>query len=126
MTNSAINPKGTSAALVYSQGILSDSSKILHVSGQVGVGADGKVPADVAEQCRLAWANLMAVLETGGMGVADLVKVTTYLTSAGDIATYRASRGAALGTNKPASTLVVVGALADPAWRVEIEAVAVR
>ncbi|MBX3551455.1 MAG: RidA family protein [Pseudolabrys sp.] len=126
MTNTPVNPPGTPASLAYSQGVLSEGSKVLHISGQVGVGPDGKAGNGIAEQCRFAWANLAAALKAGGMEIGDLVKITSFLTKAGDIAAYRETRGAALGSHKPASTLIVVSALADPGWLVEIEGVAIR
>ena len=61
------------------------------------------------------------------MGVADIVKLNAYITRADLIPVYRAARDRALGTvAPPASTLVVVAALANPAWVVEIECVAAK
>jgi len=48
-----------------------------------------------------------------------------YLTSAADSAAVGAVHRERLGRIRPAATMVVVAALLDPAWRVEIEAEAV-
>jgi len=120
------NPTTQAAPLgAYSNGVSAPGSgRWLHVAGQVGVRADGSVAPDVAGQADAAWQNLLGVLADAGMGVGDLVKVTNYLLSAGDLADYGAVRSRHLGTARPASTLVIVQALARPEWRVEVEAVA--
>ena len=49
---------------------------------------------------------------------------TTILPNGGDVVTAREARSEALGDLKPASTLIV-GGLANPAWKIEIEGIAV-
>ena len=58
------------------------------------------------------------------MSKEDLVKINVYLSSADYLEGYRVARDNALGDIQPASTLVIVAALAGPGMRVEIEAVA--
>jgi 2-iminobutanoate/2-iminopropanoate deaminase len=58
------------------------------------------------------------------MTLDNLVKVTTILPSQGDIAAAREVRSKVLGDRKPASTLIV-GGLANPTWKIEIEGIAV-
>jgi len=60
------------------------------------------------------------------MDVSHLVKVTTYLTDAGNLPKLGPVRGRFLGENRPASTLVVVSALAKPDWLIEVEALALK
>ena len=109
----------------YSQAVLSPATgQLLHVSGQVAVRLDGSVPADFTEQAELVWSNLAAVLHEAGMDVSHLVKVVTYLTDAASLPRLGPVRGRFLGDNRPASTLVVVSALAKPEWLIEVEAVA--
>jgi hypothetical protein len=55
------------------------------------------------------------------MTLDNLVKITTMLPSGGDVAAAREARSKALGDRKPAS----VGGLANSAWKIEIEGVAV-
>ena len=97
---------------------------MLWISGQVGAAIDGNVPADAFAQAKLAWASLIAQLEAADMGVDNIVKLVTIVPDAGDIPATRAARSEVMGDRKPASTLIVAG-LANPAWKVEIEAVAV-
>jgi enamine deaminase RidA (YjgF/YER057c/UK114 family) len=60
------------------------------------------------------------------MGVADIVRINAYVIGAEGIAAFREVRNRMVGDLKPASTLVVVAALASPAWKVEIECVAAK
>jgi 2-iminobutanoate/2-iminopropanoate deaminase len=98
----------------------------LVISGQVGVQPDGTVPATAEGQIAQACANLRAVLEAHGMGTADVVKVTAFLTDRALIPAYRAAREAMFADHASASTLLVVAGLADPRWVVEIEAEAAQ
>ncbi len=52
-------------------------ARLVVVSGQIPVSPDGAVPAGFAAQCRQTCANVAAALAYHGMGLADLVKVTT-------------------------------------------------
>ena len=60
------------------------------------------------------------------MGPADLVRLTTYLIDAGDRDRYMAVHDRHVGTPPPGSTLLVVAALANPRYRIEIEAIAAK
>lgn len=124
----ALNPPSIAAPLgLYSHAIVIDApGRWLHVSGQVGVRPDGSTPADFATQVEVAWTNLAAVLASAGMDVSNLVKVTTYLVDEADLPALGPVRARFLGDARPASTLVVVKALAKPGWRVEVEATAFR
>lgn len=111
-------------AAAYSQAVeVAGGTRMLFISGQIGVRADGTSPTGVAEQARLAWRNLEAQLNAAGMGFDNLVKVTMIIPNAADIPATRSARAEALGNRRPASTLIVAG-LADPAWKIEIEGIA--
>ena len=98
----------------------------LHASGQVGVMADGTMAEGIAAQCEWAWKNLQGILQGAGMEMSDVVKTTTYLVDAGHVAAFREARDRAIGDYRPASTLIVVKALASSEWLVEIELVAAK
>jgi 2-iminobutanoate/2-iminopropanoate deaminase len=109
----------------YTQAIeVSGPARTLYVSGQVGLRMDGTMPDDIVEQTLLAWQNLEAQLKAAGMTLDNLVKITTIVPNHGDVAGAREGRSKVLGDRKPASTLIV-GGLANPAWKIEIEAIAV-
>lgn len=110
----------------YSQGMEArGASRMLFISGQVGAGADGVVPADVGEQAKLAIANLNGVLAAAGLSHDNLAKLTIYLTDAAHLQAFYGAAFGALSSPPPATTLLIVKALADPALLVEIEAIAV-
>ncbi len=111
----------------YSQAVsVPANCRWLYISGQIGMTPDGTMLTGFEAQARQTWANLLAVLEAAGMGVQDLVKVTVFVTGPDVIAQHRAIRNAVLKDAQPASTYLVVGALAHPDMLVEIEAVAAK
>ena len=119
--NAKLAPQPASA---YSQSVeVTGSVRILYISGQLGMDTDGTTPSTMAGQARLAWRNVAAQLSEAGMGFDNLVKVTMIIPDAAEIPASRPARAEALGDLRPASTLIVAG-LANPAWKVEIEAIA--
>ena len=102
------------------------NARWLYLAGQVGIAPDGTVPASCAEQAEACFANILAILAEGGMGPGDLVRLNTYLTDPADRAAYGAARDRHVAAPPPASTLVVVRALARPEFKIEIEAIAAQ
>ncbi len=98
----------------------------LYVSGQLGVAPDGTVASDFAGQANQAFLNVMAILKEAGMGPGDLVRVNTYLTDSADIGAYREIRDRHMGGHEAASTMLVISALAQPRFKIEVEAVAAK
>lgn len=94
----------------------------VYVSGIAPVGADD---ADAATQTRAALAIVRAALEKAGARMEDVVRTRMYLTHADDWESVGRAHGEFFGAIRPASTMVVVAKLLNPAWRVEIEADAV-
>ena len=122
------SPGGISAPLArYHHAVeLSRPERWLVLSGQVATRADGSVPDDPGEQAELVFAAIDACLTEAGMGRGDVVRLTTYLTEVEYRAAYMQVRDAWVADPPPASTLVVVKALALPAFKVEIEVIAAR
>jgi len=111
----------------YAQGVeAAPNMRWLHVSGQVGVRADGAAPADFAGQMEAALDNLLGVLRASGMGPRDIVKMTTFMTDRNDLAASRAIREKKLEGVPVASTLIFVAGLARPEWKIEIECTAAK
>jgi len=112
----------------YSQAVEAPAGcRWLYISGQIGVGSDGAIEKGFEAQARRTWSNLIATLNTAGMGPRDLMRINIYLTRADDLAAARLTRDEALaGVAPPAGTLVVVAALAHPDLLIEIEAVAAK
>src|SRR6516162_2161016 len=72
----------------YSDSIeVKPSLRWLLSSGTPGLPTDGSaLPTDITGQSELAWKHVVLMLEKAGMTVADIVKVTQYLTDANHIA----------------------------------------
>ena len=96
----------------------------LHTSGVVPIAPDGSVPPALVDQAEVIWANIGAMLRDAGMGSADVVSVTTYVTPGQELGEVMAVRDRALEGNLAASTLLVVGELARPEWLMEIAVIA--
>lgn len=106
----------------YAQVVVAEGAKRwLHLSGQVGVDASGKLAADQHQQ---ALANVFAGLKAAGMGVEHLVKLTVYVTRAEEVPFWRKARDEALQGREVASTLVIVAGLVLKDFVVEVEAIA--
>ncbi len=84
---------------------------------------NGNIPADFADEARQVWRNVAAILEKAGASISDIVSVRQYLTREEDIKTYVEVRNEMV-THEPAGMLLVAKAMAWPAIRVEVEAVA--
>jgi enamine deaminase RidA (YjgF/YER057c/UK114 family) len=101
---------------------------LVAVSGQVPMDQDGRVVGidDPAEQIRQVFRNLDVALSAVGSDFARVVKLTIYLTDLADLAVFREIRDEYLDPSAlPASTLVQVKGLINPAFRIEIDALAV-
>jgi 2-iminobutanoate/2-iminopropanoate deaminase len=121
-----VNPAGNAAPVgLYSHGIVTPAGgRWLHISGQVGMRPNGAMAVSFGEQAVQAWDNLVMVLKEAGMDVKDIVKLCTFVTDVANLPALGPVRISFLGAHRPASTLLVVAALARPEWLVEIEAVA--
>lgn len=117
-------PDGPAASGGYSQAVLvSGASRVLHISGQIPVDVDGSLPRDFETQARLAWTNVERQLKAAGMGLRNIVKHTTFLSSRDYRQINSKVRQEVLGDLAPALT-VIIAEIYDDAWLLEIEAVA--
>jgi len=108
----------------YAQGCeFSDAKRWAFVSGQIPQSVDGTVPADFTAQARLVWANVEAQLRAVDMTLANIVKVTTFLSDRKFNLENRIVRNEVLGDLSPALTVIIAG-IFDTAWLLEIEVVA--
>ena len=122
------NPPGLSRPAPGTYTHVVKAGKFLFIAGQTGVNAEGKVVGPgMKEQLEQVMTNLVTALKSQGADFSHVTKTTTFVTS---ISEFRAPEVAAVrakyvGANPPANTLVQIQQLADPAYRVEIEAIAV-
>ncbi|WP_433331210.1 RidA family protein [Spirillospora sp. CA-294931] len=104
--------------------LVSGARRTLFVSGQPPWTTKGDVPEDFDGQCRLAWENVKTVLAAAGMTVANLAKVTVYLSGREYREANSRIRHEVLGDHRPALTVIITG-IYDESWLLEIEGVAV-
>lgn len=96
--------------------------RLLALSGQVGQRKDGFIPDDPIEQLETAFANVIHNLEAAGMDVQDLFKITFYLVGDIDARRRREVTASRLNGHQPCMTVLYVAALANPVYKVEIDA----
>jgi len=95
----------------------------VHVSGTAPVpAASDELAADAYGQARRCFDIIVAALAEAGAGPQHVVRTRTYLVDVGDWREVARAHGEVFGEVRPASTMVVVAGLLDPAWKVEIEA----
>lgn len=119
-------PDGMPPVNGYSHAVAFSGTAVA-VSGQVPVDAQGHIVGEHApeEQVRQVFVNLRTALEAAGAGMQDIVKLTVFLTDMA-LAAFRRVRDEYIGADRPpACSLVQVVGLVHPAFRVEIDALAV-
>ncbi|MBC3621063.1 MULTISPECIES: RidA family protein [Vibrio] len=112
----------------YIQGI--DLGNMVLTSGQIPVNPiTGEVPADIAAQAKQSLDNVKAVVESAGLTVGDIVKMTVFVKDLNDFATVNQVYGQFFDdhnvANYPARSCVEVARLPKDVG-IEIEAIAVR
>jgi enamine deaminase RidA (YjgF/YER057c/UK114 family) len=95
------------------------------VAGTAPVWPDGSCPSEPAVQARRCLEIILAALAEAGAGPEHVVRTRIFVTDAGDAEIIGRVHGEVFGEFRPTSSMVVVAALVDPRWRVEIEAEAV-
>ena len=105
--------------------------RMVYVSGQVGADPEGKVADGFLAQAKLTWENVGAVLRSAGMTPANVVRTGIFITPTVVMTpevrlAFNMLRTDFLGDNRPASTMIGVHSLMNPAWLIEIDAVAVE
>lgn len=111
----------------YSQAVaVPGAGELIYISGQVGVTIDGILANGEAAQHEQIWHNILGLLEAEGLGAHDIVEITGYVTAQSGVPLFRQIRDKMLDGAKPASSLVIVSGLADPAWLAEISAIAYK
>ena len=121
-----INPSTIAPPRGYSH-VVKDGSTV-YVAGQVARDRDGKTVGvgDAKAQTEQVFKNLEAALVAAGGNLSHIVKTNTFMTHREDIPVYREIKAKyLLEDDSPVSTLVLCSGLADPNFRIEIEAIAI-
>lgn len=102
--------------------------ELLFISGQAGTDDAGNIVGvdDFEKQAAQAFRNLDRALRAGGSGLAQVVKVTIFLTNMADnFATIVDLRKRFFTVPYPADSIIEVSSLYSPDAAIEIEAIAV-
>jgi enamine deaminase RidA (YjgF/YER057c/UK114 family) len=95
------------------------------VSGTAPMWPDGSCDLDAMVQARRCFDIILGAMGEAGAGVSDVVRTRMYIIDPADAEAVGAAHGEVFGAVRPAATMVVVAALLDPRWKVEVEAEAV-
>jgi 2-iminobutanoate/2-iminopropanoate deaminase len=122
------NPKGLPTPPPQTYTHVVKAGNLVFIAGQIGVGSDGRVVGPgMKEQTEQVMLNLTTALASHGADFSHVAKMTTFVTSVQEFRDpeVAAIRAKYVSANPPANTLVEIRQLADPAFKVEIEAIAV-
>lgn len=128
MPHTEVRPKGFyKSTSPFSHATLTTGSRILHITGQVAQGPDGKTvgKGDVEKQATQALENMKAIVEAAGGTMADIAKIRIYHMNREHLPAIKEVRRRFFKEPYPATTALQVVGLDDPDWMVEIEATAV-
>jgi 2-iminobutanoate/2-iminopropanoate deaminase len=118
------SPKAPPSVGPYSQGI--QVGHFLYLSGQIPLNAAGELQGgDIVVQTIQVLENIKALLAEAGMGLADVVKTTVFLTDLGNFAEMNRVYAEYFNLNPPARSTIQVAALPKGA-DIEIEAIACK
>jgi enamine deaminase RidA (YjgF/YER057c/UK114 family) len=91
---------------------------VVHLAGTGPVGTEAE---DAAGQTRRIFAIAQEALAKAGATINDVVRTRMYLIHVEDWEAVGRVHGEFFSETRPAATMVVVAALLNPAWRIEIE-----
>ena len=110
----------------YSSGLVVEGKRLAFISGQLAVDEGGKLvgAGDMAAQTRQTFANIERLVRQAGGTMANVVKITAFLTDLTEYATYSQVRREVFEPNFPTSSAVQVAGLVIEGALIEIEAIA--
>ena len=109
----------------YSNGVeVPAGQKLVFCSGQLGITAQGDVPASAAEQAELCFDNIAAILGAAGLGLEHVVRINAFVSAREHLRPYMDVRNKRFSPPFPASTLMIASGFARPEFFVEVEVIA--
>jgi len=101
------------------------AGNLVLLSGQIGLGENGKVPDSADEEFRNAWRAIGRTLAHAGLDYTHIVEYTTYHVGLHEhLSAFMAVRDEFISEPWPAWTAIGISALAVPGARVEIRVTA--
>jgi 2-iminobutanoate/2-iminopropanoate deaminase len=126
MPYTSITPAEAKPVAHYKMATRMEGGRLLYIAGQVARDTEGNVlaPGDIRTQAREVFQNLQRVLQAAGGDLADLLKITTYITKSENFPAVAEERRRFFPGELPASTLIIVTSLAQPELLIEVEGMA--
>lgn len=130
MSFTFINPESLGAPHGYSNGVLTESARLLFIAGQIAWNQEQQiVSADVVDQFDQALANVITVVTAAGGRPEQIARLVIYVTDKNEYRERMKAIGeryrARMGKHFPAMVLVEVAGLLEDSAKIEIEGVAV-
>jgi len=115
--------EATTARFAYAPGLISGG--FLFMAGQLGRDDAGEVIADPEAQITRAWENVRSILEAAGLGILDIVDITTFHVGLREhLPVYRRVRDRVMEGHTPPWTAIGVSELSREGLIVEIKCTA--
>lgn len=112
-------------AATYGYSPAKRAGPLVFISGCTGMNENGETPTNPAEQYKLMFENMRAVLKSEGLGPEDLVELVSYHTNYPSLMEeFMAAKSQFLGSALPAWTAIGAASLGAPETLVEVKAVA--
>ena len=103
---------------------IKSGGRLIFIAGQVGVDRDGNLPDTMEAQAKNVYSSLQAILKSEGMDFTNVVKFTTFLINPEESPAWREVAQRFTGDAAPPNTLCYIKQLAQPEFKIEVEAVA--
>ena len=120
------SPKIFDSPAPFSMATVTQSTRLMHISGQVAQDVTGKTVGanNIEKQTVQVIENIKTLVDEQGGSLSDICKITIFLTSRDHLATVMDVRRRYFTKPYPATSAVIVVGLANPEWMIEIEALA--
>ena len=105
-------------------GLLVSGQRLVVISGLIAHDDQGMIPPGLEAQCRHIFEHMAVLMTEAGGTLANVIKLTTFLTTLDDYATFLRVRQEYFAAAPPASSTVQVAGLVRPEALIEIEALA--
>jgi 2-iminobutanoate/2-iminopropanoate deaminase len=111
----------------YSHAVeIATPARFLFASGQLGVSPDDVIPEGIEEQAVLCFENIGKILAEAGMGFADVVRFSAFVTDRAYFPIYGQVRSRYVEGSAFSSTLLIVSGFTRPEFKIEVEVTAAR
>lgn len=106
--------------------VVEPGSRMIFVSGSVGIDVSGTMASGIGEQTRVALTNVLLTLDDQGLGVNDIVKLNFFVKSGQNVEELRSARDKVMNLVPVASTVIFISDFVIAGLLVEIDCIAAK